>query len=52
MIACICGGIGELLLLIFLGISGGLTMLYKHISKKHGTHGDQNCDCDCHTKDK
>jgi hypothetical protein len=53
IIGCICGGILELTFAIILGISGlfGITF-EKFKRKKHGVHGDDKCDCECHKNHK
>lgn len=50
-ISCICGGTIELTIAFILGITGSLGLLFNKKNKiKHGVHGDEECDCECHHK--
>ena len=52
MIACICGGILEMPLLYMAAVPvvGSAIAFIRYHLHKHGVHGDQNCECQCHSE--
>lgn len=53
MIACICGGILELLILFIVSIGGSIlgTNWYNKISYQKYLNKHKNCKCECHKGD-
>ena len=54
ILGCICGGIIEVGIALFLGAVGGSGWAWDKRKKKqqaikdHGIHGDEECECECH----
>lgn len=51
MLACICGGVIEGIIFLIIATFGGGGWAFWKYKGKHGVHGDDDCECDCHHKE-